>query len=208
MTTPAAAPPALTFDPVPHIYRLDGIEIPGVTGSLQECGLIDWSMVPRAILDAAAERGTRVHEACHYLDDGDLDRATLDPQYAGYVEAWERFQRDWGWQNMLVEHMAFHPALRYAGRMDRVGTLPNKIGGHDLVILDFKTGDWVKAYRYQMAAYNALLPEPRRYRRMPLQLCADGQYRSHESKCPPEDFQRDLNVFQGGVAVWYGKRAA
>lgn len=212
MIQPAVAltAPTIRFDPIPHRYFLEpsGEELPSVTACLQECGLIDFSMIPRHILDAAAERGTAVHAACHYLDDGDLDWDTLDPRYRGYVEAWERFRHDWQFEPLLVEHMIWSPHYRYAGRMDRVGTLPRKDGGHDLVILDFKTGDWVKGYRYQMAAYNGALDEPRKYRRLPLQLCDNGEYRSHENKCPPQNYGRDLNVFHGAVAVWHGKRAA
>lgn len=202
-------PETLRFDAEPHRYYLEpsGAELAGVTRSLEECKLIDWSRVPRDILDAAAWRGTRVHIACHYLDDGDLDMASIEG-IEGYLEAWERFKRDWGVELLLVEYMSFSAKWRYAGRMDRVITLPRKDGGRDRAVLDFKTGDWQDGYKYQMAAYNGVLPDPRSYRRIPLQLREDGQFRSHEVRCPPERYLADLNVFHSATTIWHAKRAA
>src|SRR5581483_1203958 len=119
-----ASKPTLRFDAVAHKYFLDpeGVELPGVTRALEGAGIVDWSMVPRDILVAAQERGTRVHEALHYLDDGELDEQNLDIEI------------------LLVEHMGFSAAHRYAGRMDRVVTLPKKGGGRRKSVIDFKTG--------------------------------------------------------------------
>src|SRR5678815_2139742 len=70
------------FEESAHRYFVEpsGREIPGVTRALEEAGLIDFSMVPRDVLLKAQDRGTRVHQALHYLDDGELDQDTLDEE--------------------------------------------------------------------------------------------------------------------------------
>ena len=49
--------PELTLDHH-HVYRLDGMVIPSVTSILREAGVIDYTMIPQAVLQAAARRGT------------------------------------------------------------------------------------------------------------------------------------------------------
>ena len=60
-----------TFDPIEHIYRFDGQRVPSVTQILEP--LIDYSGVPNGVLQYAADRGTAVHLATEFYDDGDLD---------------------------------------------------------------------------------------------------------------------------------------
>lgn len=91
---------ALTFDPVAHAYFLDGERVPSVTQILQRAGLIDFSKIPAAILNAARDRGAAVHAAVHFYNEGDLDAAFADefPAYAPYVEAWVRFLDESGFE--------------------------------------------------------------------------------------------------------------
>jgi len=100
MTANGDAPEALTFEPLTHTYRLNGTILPSVTQILQRAGLIDFSSVPGAILQAAKDRGSAVHQALHYYNEGDLDAAfTTDfPQYAGYLSAWVRFLDESGFE--------------------------------------------------------------------------------------------------------------
>ena len=58
----------LTFDPVAHIYRLDGVVVPNVTGILRDEGFVDASW----FTPYAAERGTKAHRAIELYDEGDL----------------------------------------------------------------------------------------------------------------------------------------
>lgn len=198
---------SLRFDPAEHKYFLDpeGLELPGVTDTLARAGFIDWSMVPPRVLEAARQRGTDVHAALHFLDDGELDEDTLDPAYHGYVMAYLRFKRDADFEPELVEHRAWSKAYRYAGTFDRTGTLPIKTGGRRKIVLDFKTGVVLPAHKLQLAAYAALLPDPRSYGRIALELHDDSNYKVHEY--PVEEFQRDLSVFAGAVAGEWFKRA-
>jgi hypothetical protein len=195
----------LRFDAEAHRYFLDpqGEELPGVTSVLSAAGFIDWSMVPPRVLEAARIRGTHVHTALHFLDDGELDDETLEPEYHGYVMAYLRFKRESGFEPDLVEYRAWSKAHRYAGTLDRTGTLPVKTGAHRKVVLDFKTGMVLPAHRLQLAAYAGLLPDPRSYGRIALELHDDGTYKAHEY--PVEEFLRDFNVFCGAVGGHWWK---
>src|SRR3954464_13759709 len=113
----AAVPTVLRFEADTHQYFLDpeGVELPSVTHLLERAGFIDWSHVPYRVLESARRRGTAVHQALHYLDDGDLDENTLEPEIHPYVMAYLRFKRDAGFEPELVEFRAHSIAHRYAG---------------------------------------------------------------------------------------------
>jgi hypothetical protein len=200
-----AVVPTLRFDPADHRYFLDpsGEEIPGVTRVLEVCGLVDFSMVPSDVLQAAQQRGTAVHQALHYLDDGELDQDTLDENLHGYVMAYLAFKNQCGFTPHLVEHRVHSLAHRWAGTLDRTGELLRKDGGADPCIVDFKSGLVLPAHRIQLAAYQSGLPDARKYRRITLALREDGTYRVHEYD--GKDYGRDLNVFHAAVALWHWK---
>lgn len=187
--------PTLDFEPNQHAYRLlpEGIRLPSVTQILTGTRMIDYSMIPASVLFAAQIRGTAVHEALHYLDDGELDQDTLDPAIHGYVMAYLAFKNQAQFTPALVEYRNWHRAYRYAGTLDRMGTILRSDGGVDLVVLDFKTGEVQRGHALQLAAYTDCLPEPRKYRRMALQLSSDGTFKVHEFK--QVDFRRDMDLF-------------
>lgn len=186
----------LVFEPIGHTYMLqpEGSELPSVTTVLRESGILDFSMIPQDVLQNAARRGTAVHEALALLDDEALDEETVGEEIHGYLMAYLRFKRESGFQPALIEHRSWHPVHRYAGTLDRTGTI-----GNDNIVLDFKTGVMLPGYRLQLAAYQAFLPEPLRFRRVALQLRADGSYSVHEF--PDREFRRDLSIFLGALAV-------
>ncbi len=166
--TPTATE-TLRFTPADHKYFLDptGERIPGATELLTDCGMIDWSMVAKHVVEAAGDYGTRAHDATHAEDDGDLDLAKLDPDLAANViEPYRVFKRLTGFEPDLVEYMGFHPVYRYAGRVDRRGSVRaagGRPGGRDRVVLDFKTGVILPAYRLKLAAYTAFFPDPQSF---------------------------------------------
>ena len=203
------AVPSLRFEAEKHEYFLDpeGTEIPGVTRILEEFGLIDFSHVPPATLERARQRGTAVHQALHYLDDGELDGETLDPEIHGYVMAYSAFKNQAQFEPLLVENMGWSPAFRYAGRMDRVGLFhissESSTDKTSHAVVDFKTGDILPGHRIQLAAYNMLLPEPRKYRRIALKLNQNGTYKVHEF--PQRELSADFAVFQAACQLWWWK---
>ena len=89
----------------------------------------------------------------------------------------------------LIEHRVFNEAYRYAGCLDRVGSVPD---GSEFLV-DIKTGQVPAAVAVQLAAYAACLPHPRAFRRCCVELDADGGYRviGFETR----DYQRDFDTF-------------
>jgi len=165
--------------------------LPRVTEVLKNAGLID----TRWFSDEVRDRGTVVHAACQYLDEGTLDESTLDPKIAGYVEGYKRWiqwrqatgQREWDW----IEAPRQDPQGRYRGTPDRILTVRPRW------VWDIKTGCHFPWHALQTAAYVNMLPNPYSYRRAGLYLKADGHYQVREY--PRDDYARDLSVFLAAV---------
>lgn len=189
----AVAEPTFHFDPTRHIYTLDGVAIPSVTQALKSAGMIDYSMIPQDVLLKASRRGTAVHQAIHYWLDGELDESTVDPEHLGYLNAARRCIDDLRFTVMRVECRHWHPLHRYAGTYDLDGLMVS-----DDSLIDWKTGVIMEGHAFQLAGYAMFKPAPRRYRRLAVQLRADGTYRVHEfpsPQWPGHTFAYDQSMF-------------
>jgi len=105
-----------------HIYHLDGKIVDGLTSTIKEAGLIrdgdSWY----------ADRGTKIHLATQYWDEGTLDEETIDPQIKGYLESWKRFRKDQDYAPVKIEYPIFNHELRVASMVDRIPLLDIKSG--------------------------------------------------------------------------------
>ena len=162
----------IQFDESTHTYTLDGVVLPSVTHICRFLSY-DYKSDRPWLAEAAARRGTAVHEACALIDYGEEPEET--PEIDGYLKAYRRFLTDyspnWSW----IEHPMGDIGLGYAGTLDRYGTLNN--GRH--CILDIKTGQLHEpALRAQLTAYRTLLlPLPGCEIYMyALKLSSDGTY--------------------------------
>jgi hypothetical protein len=109
--------PTFTFDPLPHVYMLMGKQIPSTSAILAP-------YKPKYQPDPMyAHRGTIVHMACHYLDDGGVDHESVVKDYRGYVDAYRKFKEEWKFIPRLNEKPMYHPELRYGVTPDKDGTL-------------------------------------------------------------------------------------
>jgi|GEM_PF-6688343 len=116
-----------------HAYiDADGSRRMSVTQAIKIAGLIDYSMVPFEVLEAAAARGRLVHQAAAILDKGDdLSKYEIPPACEPYVEAYARFCREmdfvalpeWVERPMIVELFGH-----------RVGMTPDAVGIMDGVL--------------------------------------------------------------------------
>jgi hypothetical protein len=142
--------PRLDFEPVAHRYALDGRPLPSVTQILDP--LLDWTGVPRAILDAARLFGQQVHAACDLYDNGVLDWQSLDPHLAAYVRGWQKFLQESAASVVISEYRVFDARLGYAGTLDAVVDWKGV-----LWLIDRKSGAVPPTTGPQTAAYaNAL----------------------------------------------------
>lgn len=186
----------LTLDPVAHIYRNErGDIIPSVTQILQCAGLEDFSGIAPAVLELAAERGTVVHTITEYMDKGTLDEESIDPALFGYVEGYRAFERQYGIIGFeAIEQQVYHPALGYAGKIDRIARIENY-----LMLLDLKTGAKEAAHEVQISGYfHALHPSIMKNVEKfgTLYLSEDGRF-----EFVPADVKRAWPVFLAALNI-------
>lgn len=144
--------PQLSFDETTHIYRLDGVEIPSVSKLMEPLSQHEYGAINPAVLEAAAHRGTAVHNAIeNYMKFGLLD---ISEDYQGYIDG---FLAWWDLHHPEVigsEVRTYHPLMRYGGTVDLIA----KIDG-DITLIDFKTTSRLvtKNCRVQLEAYSQAL---------------------------------------------------
>ena len=198
--------PLVTLDEQSHIYtHVLGHQVPSVTSILRTVD--PWrSMFDRVAPDAleyARNRGTQVHRATHYLDEGDLDEASVDPAIVPYVRAWEQFKTEKRFIPLLMETLVYHPTYGYAGTFDRIGTADC---GREYapVLCDIKTGDasmagpqlaaYLEAWRaMQGDAFPMAVPQ----HRWSVRLHDTGRYTITEHKS-----REDFRVFQAALTLY------
>lgn len=123
----------LEFDPVNHVYRVDGEIWPSVTQVLTAADLIDTTWYT----EESRVRGTFVAHATALDDAGQLDRACLDRRLKPYCDAWRACCHEMGWSDFAaIERPFASPVYRVCGTEDRVWKS---------TCIDIKTGnpeDW------------------------------------------------------------------
>lgn len=73
----------VVFDKEEHTYTLDGKQLHGITGMLsRQLFSNKYSGIPQHILDAAAKRGTEIHEDCEAYDNGEAPKTQEGENYA------------------------------------------------------------------------------------------------------------------------------
>jgi hypothetical protein len=111
----------LVFYEKSHIYMLDGERIPCVSDLCRFLHREIYKDAPPWQLEAAADRGTAVHQATERLDK--TGTAQISDDYAPYLQAYADFLREHDVEWELIEHPDYHPTHGYAGTIDRYGTV-------------------------------------------------------------------------------------
>jgi len=181
----------LTFDPIKHEYRKDGVVVPSVTQILSAEGFVD----SRWFDEWSRGRGSMVHKAIEFYNEGDLDEDTLDPVLVPYVEAWKEFKELTRCKIVLAEQMVCSEIYGYAGTLDIFGAIDDQE-----IIIDLKSGAVSKATGLQLAAYALTLPNYHRIKRYGLRLQQNGR-----PSIKPFTDRNDYKVWQAAVAVHHWK---
>jgi len=167
----------LDFEPESHTYRVDGRVLPSVTQVLKPVGF-DYDTVPFHILNHAAQRGTAVHLATEFYDDGDLDEESIDPEILPYVNAWRLFREESGFVVDRSEVRLYSKRHGYAGTVDAIGFIRGRrimVEKKTTAQLHPSTAIQVSAY---YRAYNDSVPSAWRVRSAcSVWLRRDGTYR-------------------------------
>ena len=169
----------LTFTAETHEYRYAGVVIPSVTQILGQAGMVE---IPH-FRDGRVERkrliGTAVHRACEFLNQGDLDWSTVDPDVEPYARAYDEFLRRSEFGPVLTEHRfsTIIDGLSYAGTLDIAGDM----GGVPFLI-DIKTPLATQPHwAIQTAGYELGIKPPAvrpwKWQRAALKLRPDGEHR-------------------------------
>lgn len=167
--------------------------LPSVTTILKSAGLIDTAFYT----EDGRKRGSAVHLACELLDQNDLDESTVDPQIAGYLDAYRNFRGTSMWEWDWIEAPLMDKTRMYCGTPDRF--LVHK--PHRL--LDIKTGAFQRWHPIQAAAYVNCLDDPFSYSRYGLYLQNDGKFSLREF--PRTEYMSDLAIFQSALNIYYWK---
>ncbi len=157
-----------------HEYQVDGEKVPSVSEILRFISREVYGDVAQYTLDNAADRGTRIHKACELLDK--YGKVECDEDIAPYVKGYLRYLRDNKPQWTMIECAMLHNELRYAGTVDRFGTIDGST-----VLADIKSSSVIQTRLVtpQLAAYAMLLPE-KPERLLVIHLVKDGTYKTRD----------------------------
>ena len=124
----------LIFDDKSHEYKAGGIRVPSVTQIMEAVGMYrGLENIPKFVLKKAAERGHAVHSMIEYHAQGDLDESTIDPELAGYFNAYLLCRKEHPeiFDNLTHFEKKVHcEKLCYCGRYD---------AGGERIVIDYKT---------------------------------------------------------------------
>ena len=139
----------LAFDAATHIYKLNGVRIPGVTEVMKFAGLVD----DRWFTEESSWRGTAIHLACELDDQDDLDPASVDEPVRLKLEGYRKFKKTMAFIPKTIEEMVCGKigGMLVAGRPDRTGFL-----GLLPIVMDLKSGAVPPQTAIQLAAYSEL----------------------------------------------------
>lgn len=170
----------LDFDAAAHKYSLvdddtgETKEIPSATQILSGLGLVDFSRFTQADM----QRGTDRHLATELWDRGSLDEGSLDDNTRPALEAWRKFLDDSGFKESDIEVRVSSLSKRYAGTVDRVGSIDGK-----RTMIDIKGSSEMPTYALQLWLYKIAWEEMHEGDRMEnlisVHLRRNGTYRVH-----------------------------
>lgn len=122
----------LIFREKGHVYMLDGEQLPSVSDLCRFLHREIYKDAPKWRMETAAERGTAVHGATEELDR--IGRVEIAEEYLPYIKAYKAFLQKHLVSWSMIEKAFYHPALRYAGTIDRYGQIDGKTA-----LVDIKT---------------------------------------------------------------------
>lgn len=194
----------IAFNEEKHEYTLDGNKIPSVTHILQKTGFYNFEGAKPEIVEAAADFGKCAHKGAELYDQNDLDERTLAGPLKPYLNSWKRFREDTGFVPIAIEKLVYSKKYRYAGTLDRAGTIGNAI-----TVVEIKSTaqiDPVSAIQAEayLEAYNEDKPlKEKATKRMVVQLCPDGMYRLLDNKYYGKN---DFSIFLAALTIYNYQR--
>jgi len=168
--------PELTFEEAPHIYRLNGEQIPSVSTIMKPLSNEYYQGVNDRTLSKAAEKGTNVHNAIdNWINFGFVDIPTENRPYMdAFLQWWDVTKPE----VVGTEIRMYHKIRQYAGTCDLLCYISDK-----LTLIDYKTSYRIveMLYGVQLEAYKQALSSHKIEveQKMVLHLAKDRQYKEH-----------------------------
>lgn len=138
ITAYRSGPIEFSFDEATHIYSVPGNYCLATSDVISLAGLSDYDGVPLANIEHARWRGTQLHKAIHYYEEGDLDIEDVDGEIKPCFDNYLRWKEESGFIPIPpFEHPIVYEHLdMYIGcHLDLRGFIPGK----GLYVLDAKT---------------------------------------------------------------------
>ncbi len=131
-----------------HVYTMNGFALPSVTEIMKPLEEEYYGGINAAVLNAAADRGTEVHEAMENYALYGIEEISEDR--AGYFEGLKGWFDEAKPEPMACEYAMCHRFLGYAGKADMVCLLDGKV-----TLVDYKTTSKIVRglTRVQLEAY-------------------------------------------------------
>ena len=120
-----------------HSYEVDGLKLPSVSEIIRFLSREIYANATQFQLDNAADRGTRVHQACEGIDrygSCEVD-AEIEPYVMAYMDFLRKYKPKWS----MIENSFCDLEAGYAGTLDRYGLI-----GEKNTIIDIKSNSAIK----------------------------------------------------------------
>ena len=185
------------FDEASHTYTVNGQEYPSVSTVLSS--LMDFSRVPRDVLEHKRQIGRATHKCIELDEAGELDPDSVDEAVKPYFDSWLAFKATKPLRIIAAERIVYSTKHKCAGRLDfNVEFLDEP---YVYWQIDAKCVDRMSPVTaLQTSAYLEFWNEretPRLTRRAGLQLQPDGSL----AKLYPYKDRNDFNYFLNTLNV-------
>ena len=178
---------SLEFDPIKHIYRLDGKIIPSVTQILDELVPIQYKAG-----DWYLQRGRAVHAAAAFIARGiDFD---FNEQIAGQVAAIRKFFAEVKPVRFAVEKRVYSKLYQYAGTLDLFAKINNKY-----CLVDYKSSMSIDRTGLQLGAYSLCMVNSISWG-FCVEISEDGEYKMSEPM-NLKNYRREFLALRATYAV-------
>lgn len=203
----------VSFNEQDHIYTLhsdDGTkrQLPSVTGIINEVGIGFKTEAVPAHIDLAwyGDRGTKIHLACDYYDEGVLDWKSLAPEIEPFVKSYAIGKEQLGFKVLESELVVWDRRERYAGKLDRVVEFAEEVNEFGRIAqIDIKSGGAYKSHGYQTAGYNIALARSDTYKQ---DIARFGLYLDKNGGVPnlvEYTSLTDFVIFESAINIYFAK---
>lgn len=136
------------FEEKNHVYRLKNTQLFSVTQLMKPLNQKTYGEISDSILKTAANRGSNVHYAIEMFNEYGAKECRNDNK--PYFDAYLKFAEEHQVKSIASEIKIFHKKLLYAGTIDTISIIDNKV-----TLMDYKTTVSLhkKLVAVQLAAY-------------------------------------------------------